>query len=210
MNACKLSTPYFFADDTSLLFKLRPTPEKLNTEIHSVSLWLHQNKLDLNESKTFVKNFFEIKADTNVQNCAVQKCNTYKYLGVILDANLTLEAHVESIYLKLKKWFGIIARLWKTCSRNTILMFYKTTVVPIFEYGLLIYGGTTLNKLQKIEPLQKKILRIVYSKKPNDFIFETLFEFKILTICELCIKHLLSFSLKSYFGLHSNKMMNEI
>ena len=96
-------------------------------------------------------NFFETKANTNIQNCAVQKCNTYKYLGVILDAILTFEAHVESICAKLKKWMGIIARLRKTCSRNTILMFYKTTVVPIFEYRLLIYGGTTLNKLQKIE-----------------------------------------------------------
>ena len=83
-------------------------------------------------------------------------------------------------------------------------------MVPIFEYGPLIYGGTTLNKLQKIERLQKKILRIVFRKKPSDSIFETLFEFKILTICELYIKHLLSFSLKSYFGLHSSKMRNEI
>ena len=69
-------------------------------------------------------------------------------------------------------------------------MFYKTTVVPIFEYGLLIYGGTTLNKLQKIERLQKKILRIVFRKQPSDSIFDTLFEFKILTICELYLNHL--------------------
>ena len=93
--------------------------------------------------------FFETKANTNIQNCAVQKCNIYKYLGVILDANLTFEAHVESICLKLKEWMG--KRLRTTCSRNTILMFHKTTVVPIFEYGLLIYGEATLNKLQKIE-----------------------------------------------------------
>ena len=52
VDACKLSTPYLFADYTSLLFKIRPTSEELNTEIHSVSHWLHQNKLDLNESKT--------------------------------------------------------------------------------------------------------------------------------------------------------------
>ena len=210
MDACNLSTPYFFADDTSLLFKSRTTSEELITEIHSVSHWLHQNKLDLNESKTFVMNFFETKANTNIQNRPVQKCKTYKYLRVILDASLTFEKHVESICLKLKKWIGIIARLRRTCSRNTVLIFYKTTVVPIFEYGLLINGGTTLNKLQKIKRLQKKILRIVFRKKPSDSIFDTLFEFKILTICELYIKHLLSFSLKSYFGLHSNKMMNEI
>ena len=63
--------------------------------------------------------------------------------------------------------------------------------------------------MQKTERLQKKILRIVYRNKLNDLIFETLFEFEILAISELYIKHLLSFSLKSYFGLHSNKM-NEI
>ena len=91
VDACKLSTPYFFADDTSLFFKSRPTSEELITEIHSVSHWLHQNKLDLNESKTFVMNFFETNAYTNIQNCPVQKCNTYKYLGVILDANLIFE-----------------------------------------------------------------------------------------------------------------------
>ena len=58
--------------------------------------------------------FFETKANTNIQNCAVQKCNTYKYLGIILNANLTFETHMESICLKLKKWIRIIARLMKT------------------------------------------------------------------------------------------------
>ena len=53
-------------------------------------------------------------------------------------------------------------------------------------------------------------MRIVFRKKPSDSIFETLFEFKILSICELYIKHLLSLILTSYFGLNSNKMMNEI
>ena len=220
--AQKTSNRVFISEETIFLvrvnrrvFKRRPTSEELNTEIHSVSHWLHQNNLDLNEPKTFALNFFETKANTNIQNCAVQKCNTYKYLGVILDSNLTFEPHAESICLKLKKWIGIIARLRETYSHNTILMLYKTTVVPIFEYGLLFYDGTSfmifmINKLQKIERLHNKILRIVCRKKPSDSIFETFFEFKILTMCELYMKHLLSFSFKSYFGLHSNKMMNEI
>ena len=101
-------------------------------------------------------NFFETKANTNIQNCAGQKCNNYENLGVFLDSNLTFEAHVESICLKLKKWIRIVLSLRKTCIRNTILMFYKTTVVPIFEFGLLIYGGTTLNKLQKLNGYKRK------------------------------------------------------
>ena len=55
--------------------------------------------MDLNETKTFVMNSFETKANSNYQNCAVQKFNTYKYLVVILDADLTFEAHVESFCL---------------------------------------------------------------------------------------------------------------
>ena len=103
----KTSNRVFISEETIFLvrvnrrvFKRRPTSEELNTEIHSVSHWLHQNKLELNESKTFCTEFFETKANTNIQNCAVQKCNTYKYLGVILDSNLTFEAHAESICLK--------------------------------------------------------------------------------------------------------------
>ena len=53
-------------------------------------------------------------------------------------------------------------------------------------------------------------MRFICRKKPSDSIFETVFEFKILTVIELYIKDLLLFSLKSYFGLSSNKMMNEI
>ena len=85
---------HFFADETSLLFKKRPTSEKLNSEIHSVSYWLHQNKLDLIESKTFVMSFFETKINTNYQNCAVQKSNTCKYLRLFVDAILNFEAYV--------------------------------------------------------------------------------------------------------------------
>ena len=82
-------------------------------------------------------------------------------------------------------------------------------VVPIFEHGPPFYGGTTLNELKKLNSY-KKNLRNLFRIKPSDSIFDTLFEFEISLIFELYKKHLLSFSLKSYFGLHSNKMMNEI
>ena len=43
------------------------------------------------------------------------------------------------------------------CKANeNFLMFFKETVVPVFEYGLLIYGGTTLNKLQKMNDYNRK------------------------------------------------------
>ena len=84
----------FFADETSLFFKKRPSSEKLNSEIHSVSYWLNQNKMDLIELKTFVMSFFETKTNTNYQSCAVQKCNSCKYLRLFVDANLTFEAYV--------------------------------------------------------------------------------------------------------------------
>ena len=57
VDDCKLSTPYFFDDDASLLYKRRPTSEELNTEFYSVSHWLHQNKQGFKQVENICNEF---------------------------------------------------------------------------------------------------------------------------------------------------------
>ena len=90
VDACKLFTPYFLPT-TPASFSKKPSLEELNTEILSVSHWVHQNKLDLNESKTFVIVFFWNQGKhklsklriSKVQCLQISRSNSRRYFKIL-------------------------------------------------------------------------------------------------------------------------------
>ena len=98
-----------FADDTAQLLSdenLIGLNNKVNSELLKVETWLNANKLTLNYAKT---KYLLIKPKTNssqlckftltIKGIALQKCQSAKYLGIILDENLT-GSHIISIQEK--------------------------------------------------------------------------------------------------------------
>ena len=106
-----------FADDTFLSLDSNNQNElnkKVNEEIKKVSRWLADNKLTLNVTKTKYMIFsnrkspntdFQIKID----NHCLERCTSYKYLGVLLDDKLNWKAHVDYIPGKITKVCGFFA-----------------------------------------------------------------------------------------------------
>ena len=168
MDSCRYFTPYLFADDTCLLFPTKPSCEEPNKEITSIVRWLHSNKLEINHSKSFFLNFIEQKNITRHRaDCLLNNCHCFKCLGltVLYWLSLNIRRAQWFCFQKMSKFFSILALLRKSCNRKSSFLFYWSTVGPVFEYGDLIYGCTTLGCIQKMEKLQKKILRRVFFKK---------------------------------------------
>ena len=95
--------------------------------------------------------------------------NYFKYLGVIIDSQLKLKDHVETVCRKLVRFNGIMYKSRVALSRKMLLKFYLAYVVPIISYGLLVYGITSQTNLEKIYIRQKRILRSIFFKRPNNY-----------------------------------------
>ena len=125
----------FFADDTNALYThkdLKTLELTVNAELHNLYNWLTSNKLSLNIKKSnyvifrpYQKklnydpqvNIFDNESNKKV---TLERKNFIKYLGLLIDENLSWKTHIHSVANKISKTIGLIARLRHivpTCTR---------------------------------------------------------------------------------------------
>ena len=99
---------YLFADDTTVFYNSKLTPEvekTLNNELSKVSDWLAANKLSLNVDKSNFLHFTSEKASKSINikinDMLVEEKESTKYLGVMIDNKLQWKAHIEVTIIKL-------------------------------------------------------------------------------------------------------------
>ena len=85
-----------------------------------------------------------------------------KYLGILIDSNLTLKYHISYITSKISKAIGVIARLRHFIPSSTLLTLYRSLVSPYLLYGLTVWGQAPQIYLNQILVLQKRALRLIY------------------------------------------------
>ena len=147
---------YLFADDTNLLYAdndLKTLETVVNNELNNVCYWLNANKLTINAKKSNFVIFrpaqkrinhqpsIRIPNNNNNNGFALLECKDYvKFLGVLIDKNLTWRPHIDHIASKISKIVGIIARLRHHVPLNTLLQIYRSLIFPYTLYGVLVWG----------------------------------------------------------------------
>lgn len=168
---------FLFADDTNLLYankNLKSLEIIVNKELESVYEWLTANKLSLNIKKSSYVIFhpyqkkvtrklnvkvFDHKSYTYI---SLEQKNYVKYLGILLDGNLSWNSHIDYITVKISKTIGIIARLRHFVPFNTLLNIYRSLIHPYISYGISVWGQAAQKYMNKILILQKRALRLMY------------------------------------------------
>lgn len=167
---------YLFADDTSMLYShrnLRALEQNVNAELKNVGHWLEANKLTLNISKSnFVifhphqKNLDyvpQLKVFDHVSGgmLPLEMKSEAKYLGLLIDSNLTWKSHIDYVSLKLSRIVGIIARLRHFVPKHTLERIYYALVHPYLNYGISVWGQACKTHLNHLLVLQKRVLRLM-------------------------------------------------
>ena len=139
-SSAKLSF-YLFADDTSLLYadsNLKSLEKTVNSELLKVSDWVNANKLTLNAKKSNYVIFRPYQRKLNysvniemIDNCTqiptTLQCEDHvKYLGVLLDSNLSWKFQINNVALKISRTVGVVARLKHFVPRTTLLNIYQS------------------------------------------------------------------------------------
>ena len=144
-----LMIPIYFAEKN-----LKVIETVVNTELCKLYNWLTFNKLTLNISKS---NFVIFHPKQKKPNYKPKIClfdnekNEYatldleseeyiKYLGILIDKNLTWKLHINAVSLKISKTVGLLVKLRHFVPRQILLKIYQSLIYPYITYGLAAWG----------------------------------------------------------------------
>ena len=175
-NAIEHSAVFHFADDTNLLYidsSLKKINKYINHDLKNLCQWLRANKISLNQGKTEILLFKSSqKSITKTLNFRmsgqkVALSNATKYLGVIIDENLTFKSHITQLALKLGHANGILSKIRHYVSPETLLSIYHAMFSSHLTYASQIWFNSENTINSQISKLQNKALRIM-NFKPYD------------------------------------------
>ena len=177
-TAVKHSKVLMYADDTCLYFSSNNVQElttTLNKDLESVCEYLKCNKLKLNVKKC---EFLVVgtrsklnRLDPNihllVESIPILRVSSCKYLGVIIDENLSWNLHINEIRRKVLFKLYILRRIRPIITQRQAELFYKSMIQCHFDYCDIVYANTGVTNLRKLQILQNKALKTVLRKDPR-------------------------------------------
>lgn len=175
-----------YADDTNAFFastSKAALESMTNNYLDNLSVWLKNNKLQLNVKKTKfiifspVNRCDQTKVAICFENDVIEEVSEQKFLGVWFNRGLSWNTHINKLTSELSRAIGCIYKI-----RNLIPLWLKKNLYYALFYSklcycILVWGTTSATNYNKLIILQKKVLRLFekYKGKPQDLPTEPLF-----------------------------------
>lgn len=184
-----------FADDTTIVSSSKGP--KFQQDLNNVQEWLKANKLTLNCEKSVVMNFGRCAINNiELSDKKLKLMKHCKYLGIYVDKDLKFKEHIQKIEKKLAKFSGLIFKVRDYFSKKQLLLFYNAYAKSVIDYGILVYGKALKTDIDKINKMQKRIIRTIYRRKkfsPTQDIFEDNLIFNVNELyCASLIREMLN------------------
>lgn len=167
-----------FADDICILSSgnsIERSLENLGGAIAEVRLWTRQNGLEISENKSVIVNFTRKRFTPtseyiNLGGYRFLHKTSTKFLGIILDQKLNWKEHINYTIKRAENAINILKTFcghsWGA-DPNMGLLFYKSLIRSILDYGSIFYGSATKTHLRKIEMIKNKCIRICLGCLPS-------------------------------------------
>ena len=97
-------------------------------------------------------------------NNDIEKVDTMKFLGVLLDDNLSWKEHMKYLEDKLVKNIGLMYRAKPFIDKESLLALYYSYIHLYLNYANLAWGSTYLTNLKKLRSQQKHAIRIDHNE----------------------------------------------
>lgn len=147
-----------------------------------MSVWLIESKLFLNKEKTEVvlfrtsANLLKVTNDQlHIDKSPLKRVNQYKYLGVILNVNLTWNVQIENIAGKVGKGIGMLQWIRRNLIMNAVETVDKLNIHPFVEYCDWVRTCCSdMNKKKGLEKLQRRAARMIIRFTRSDEAMDSL------------------------------------
>ena len=114
--------------------------------------------------------YFGTKHNTNdvpyisINNKQIERVQSFKLLGVVINANLTWQEHVDYMLKKVAKRIYCVHYLVRAGVRDRdIITIYCSIIRSVLEYACPVWHpGLTQKQTSDIERVQKRCLKLIY------------------------------------------------
>ena len=182
------TTVDIFADNTTLGLSSPYTDtsglcSKLCESTHELENWSRNNCFKLNTEKTKSTYVTGTRLSTKIGGTSVNEMRIFtskgeeldnttsnKLLGVCVDQDLSFNEHVEQLCRKPTKRIGLLRSIKQYLPLNERILFYNTTIKPVFLYGRAVWSSTPKCNIRRIFRLQKRAARVILGLKRRDHV----------------------------------------
>lgn len=159
-----------FADDCILFREISSMQDQieLNTNLDNIYSWCRDWGMVVNAEKTVSLRITRKKSPFQFQytlgSCAVNQVNSFKYLGVTFTSNLSWNLHIENICSSAFRKLCFLRHKLRNSPPSVKLLCYHSYVRPKLEYAAVVWDPYTKNNIDKLEKIQRKAVRFIFSK----------------------------------------------
>ena len=156
----------FFADDSNIISthgNFDTLLCKTNEELVKLVDWFDANKLIINSDKTNVMYFSKSTYSRNTSEIKIKMNNVYlnisksvKFLGIILDDELSFNNHRLHICNKISKNVGLLCKLRQFLPQKQLFMLCNSLILPYIHYCNITWASVGTTLLDSIYKVQKK------------------------------------------------------
>jgi hypothetical protein len=161
-----------YADDLKMSKRIESVAdaEVLQSSLDRLKVYCEKNNLQLNVKKCTFINFTRnatnfVNHNYHIGEHKLERCTSYKDLGVIYDNKLSFAQHIDSIYHKCNRLIGFIYRIGKEFRwRSSLCNVFKSLVRSHTEYACQIWNPHFSIQVDRIEKIQRKFARLLHNK----------------------------------------------
>ena len=142
-SAIRFSDVRHFADDKNLINisgSLKQLGKQMNLDLRFLSQWLNASKIYLNASKTEHTIYKHARKPYNfdfrlfINGKRLQPSTSIKYIGDLLDADLSWKSQINGVATKLKRANGALAKLRHFVPPSVLLLAYYAIFHSHLQY----------------------------------------------------------------------------
>ncbi|KAL1447326.1 hypothetical protein WDU94_005622 [Cyamophila willieti] len=160
-----------FVDDLAIYMRGRNIEHiqiVLQKTLNNLMKWSQTNGLTFSHEKTVAVNFNKRRSIYNprliFQNHVIQYQECTKWLGLNLDASMTWNTHINQIKSKSLRALNVMKilsnRTWGL-RRETLRRLYFAYVLPILDYGSVLYSSACDSQLAKLNVVHNSAVRLI-------------------------------------------------
>ena len=171
------STIDVYADDTTLSSSsnwktIQSLNQALSLDLCKVERWASENKMYMNMQKTkallvtgkrlrkrIVQDSGKLEVKTD--NAEIVNVENHKLLGMIIDEDLTYEAHVDGLCNKLSKRLGLLRHISPYLKKNQRIIYFNAIIKPLMMYASQVWTLCNKEALERVLRMQKRAARII-------------------------------------------------
>ena len=97
----------------------------------------------------------------NVGNLKINRVETTRSLGLMIDEPLNWSAHVDHIFKKVASGLAILRNVREILDFDTLIIIYQSIIQPYFDYCAQVWGCLGKTLAAKVQELQYRAFRLI-------------------------------------------------